>query len=67
VLSAGADLELGGGFRAGVTLYQVVKGEPATYGPSLAAMITIPLGRRDVATPPPPGAAPVGPPGTATF
>ena len=61
VLSAGADIELGGGFRAGLTAYQVVQGKPASYGPSLAAMITIPLGRRDVATPPPPP-APVGPP-----
>jgi hypothetical protein len=53
VLSAGADFELGGGFRAGATLYQVVNGEPAKYGPSLAVMLTVPLGRRD--TPPAPG------------
>lgn len=57
VISAGADIELGGGFRAGATLYQVVQGEPAKYGPSLAVMMTIPLGRKD--TPP---AAPTGAP-----
>jgi hypothetical protein len=54
VLSAGADIELGGGFRAGLTAYQVVMGKPAKYGPGIAAMITIPLGRRDVDTPPAP-------------
>lgn len=65
VLSAGGDIELGGGFRAGLTIYQVVHGQPAKYGPSLAAMLTIPLGRRDTpattTAPPPPGAAPVYP------
>ncbi len=66
VLSAGIDFELGGGFRAGVTAYQVVHGAPASYGPGFAAMITIPLGHRDVATPPAPPtgpAAPYPPPG----
>jgi len=58
VLSAGADVELGGGFRAGATLYQVVQGKPAAYGPSLALMLTIPLGQRDVA---PTAGAPVAP------
>lgn len=57
VLSAGADIELGGGFRAGLTLYQVVQGQPAKYGPSLAAMLTVPLGRRDT----PPTGAPAAP------
>lgn len=62
VLSAGADLELGGGFRAGATLYQVIRGKPASYGPNIAVMITIPLGRRDVPTPPAPVAPPSAPP-----
>lgn len=44
VVSAGVDLELGAGIRAGATLYQVVIGEPASYGPSLAATLTVPLG-----------------------
>ncbi len=57
VLSAGGDLELGGGFRAGLTIYQVVHGLPAKYGPSLAATLTIPLGRRDT----PPAATPTAP------
>ncbi|HUQ04240.1 MAG TPA: hypothetical protein VM261_17195 [Kofleriaceae bacterium] len=61
VLSAGADLELGGGFRAGATLYQVVQGEPAKYGPSLAVMITIPLGRHDTPAPPAAPTAPTAP------
>jgi hypothetical protein len=65
--SAGADVELGGGFRAGLTVYQVVQGKPASYGPGIAAMITIPLGQRDAArspAPPPPGPpmAPYPPP-----
>lgn len=47
VLSAGFDAELGHGVRAGATAYQVVSASPAHYGPSLAAMLTIPLGRRD--------------------
>lgn len=63
VLSAGADVELGGGFRAGVTLYQVVQGQPAKYGPSVAAMLTIPLGRRDTAPVAPPAAPPAAAPG----
>lgn len=62
MLSAGADVELGGGFRAGLTAYQVVQGKPASYGPGIAAMLTIPLGRRDVDPPPAAPAAPMGPP-----
>lgn len=54
VLSAGADFELGGGFRAGVTVYQVVHGKPASYGPGIAAMFTIPLGQRDAPRAPAP-------------
>lgn len=46
VVSAGLDLDLGGGIRAGATLYQVVRGAPASYGPSLAATLTVPLGAR---------------------
>ncbi len=70
VLSAGADVELGGGFRAGLTIYQIVQGQPATYGPSVAAMLTIPLGRRDTVVPALPAgpmspAAPAGPVGAA--
>ncbi len=57
VLSVGGDMELGGGFRAGATLYQVVQGKPAQYGPSVAVTLTIPLGRRDT----PPAAAPPAP------
>lgn len=59
VLSLGGDIELGGGFRAGLTVYQVVQGKPAQYGPSLAATITIPLGQRDL--PPSTGAPPASP------
>ena len=44
IVSAGADVQLGGGVRGGLTLYQVVVGQPASYGPSLSAMLTIPLG-----------------------
>ncbi|MEZ4398508.1 MAG: hypothetical protein R3B06_00710 [Kofleriaceae bacterium] len=50
VLSAGLDTALGGsGIRGGLTVYQVAYGAPASYGPSLAAMVTIPLGGRDPA------------------
>ncbi|MBK9034389.1 MAG: hypothetical protein IPL61_24505 [Myxococcales bacterium] len=62
VLSAGADIGLGHGVRAGATVYQVVQGQPVDYGPSLALTLTLPLGARDA--PPAAIAAPSsGPPG----
>lgn len=47
VVSAGADVDLGGGVRGGLTLYQVAYGTPVRYAPNLAATLTIPLGTRD--------------------
>lgn len=44
VASLGADIDVGSGVRVGATAYQVLHGRPASYGPSLAATITIPLG-----------------------
>lgn len=46
VVSAGAEVELGAGVMAGLTVYQVLNGSPARYGPSLAATLTLPLGSR---------------------
>ena len=71
IVSAGADIEFGGGVRAGMTLYQVVVGQPANYGPAVSAMVTIPLGgsrraavaKAAAATPPAP-VVPAGAPGS---
>lgn len=43
-LHAGAELEAGAGVRLGLIADQTVTRDPVVYGPSLAAMITIPFG-----------------------
>ena len=45
VLSAGVETELFSGLRGGLVLYTPVNGAPVRYGPSVAAMVTVPLGR----------------------
>jgi hypothetical protein len=46
VLSAGVETELFSGLRGGLVVYGPVNGEPVRYGPSVAAMLTLPLGKR---------------------
>jgi len=43
-LQAGASFDLGGGVRASMIVHQTVTRDPVSYGPSMAAMLAIPLG-----------------------
>lgn len=52
---AGAEIEISSGVTASVLVHQTLTRDPVIYGPSLAAMLTIPLGRDE-----PPPAAPLG-------
>lgn len=65
VASVGVDVDLGGGVRAGAVLYTPINGTPVRYGPSLGAMLTIPLGRDAKPAAAAPAAMPVAAPGAA--
>ncbi len=58
---AGAEIEIASGVRASLLVHQTLTRDPVIYGPSLAAMLTIPLGRDEPPAPPPAGALPPPP------
>lgn len=57
-LSAGAEMSFGP-LKGSLIAYQTVTRDPVQYGPGIAALLTIPIGRPD--PPPPPLAAPAAP------
>jgi hypothetical protein len=62
-LSAGAQLDFGP-VKGSIVVYQTLTDDPVEYGPSMAAMVVVPLGKRRPQTPPgmAPPAAPALPP-----
>lgn len=61
VVSAGAEMAFAdGAVKGSILLYQDTTSDPVQYGPGIAAMVTIPIGRRKA--PPPPVAPPPPPP-----